>query len=60
MARRFVRGSRRKTLWAQFQQFAVTNTGNASSIAFSLNAAALALRPFTVIRTHFSFFVTSD
>ena len=57
---RTVRGPRRKTLWLQFQDQATTNTGNTSSIVFSLNAAALALRPFTIVRTHFSFYLKSD
>ena len=60
MARRHVQRSQRKSLWLQFQQFAVTNAGNSSSIAFSLNTAALALRPFTLVRSHFSFYLTSD
>ena len=57
---RLPRGPRRKTTWLQFQDQATTNTGNASSIVFSLNAAALALRPFTIVRSHFAFFLRSD
>ena len=60
MARRHVSGVRRKSTWMQFQSQQTSNSGNASSIVFSLNAAALALRPFTVVRTHFAFFLQSD
>ena len=54
------RGAKRKSEWFQFQDVAVTNTGNSSTLVFSLNAAALAVRPFTVVRTHFAFYLESD
>ena len=60
-AKRFVRsGAKRKTLWLQFQAASTTNAGSSASVVFSLNAAALALRPFTIVRTHFSYFLGSD
>jgi len=57
------RGGRmkRESLWL-FQQFS-SNTLAASAtaaLATSLNAAALALRPFTVVRTHMNWQVISD
>ncbi len=62
MARHVIRprGARRKSLWLQFALQSTTDAGNSASIIFSLNAAALALRPFTIIRTHMSFFLRSD
>ncbi len=61
--RRFVgRGARRKTLWLELaQQTAViVLPQNTISIHASLNAAALALRPFTVIRHVGALWVASD
>ena len=67
MARRcdFVRGavaigSRRQTTWFQFEPVAATLTAVGGTIFFTLNAAAIALRPFTVVRTHFIYSVRSD
>jgi len=52
---------RRLTTWLQFQPIAITLATNATAtLAFTLNAAALALRPFTVVRTHFQFMLGSD
>jgi len=58
--RRSVGRSSRKSVWLQFQNANVTNAGSTSTIVFSLNAAALALRPFTVVRTHFAFYLKFD
>ena len=67
MARRrsFVRGAaaisaKRQTSWFQFVGADVTMTVTGGTIIFSLNAAALALRPFTVIRSHFELQLQSD
>ena len=67
MARRreFVRGAaaisqRRLTSWFQFQTAAVQMTTEGGTLIFSLNAAALALRPFTVVRTRFEIQLGSD
>jgi len=54
------RRSGRKSVWLQFAFQSTTNVGNGSSIIFSLNAAALALRPFTIVRSHFDFYLHSD
>jgi len=61
--RRFTRsrsGSDRKSLWLQFTTVDTTIAAGAATLIFTLNAAALALRPFTVIRTHFGFLQFSD
>ena len=68
MARRrdFARGAAairtsRLTSWFQFQPIEVTLATNAvDTLAFTLNAAALALRPFTIVRTHFQLTLRSD
>ena len=52
------RGAKRKSLWLQFKPLSATV--GAQSLIFSLNAAALALRPFTIVRTHFSVLMFSD
>ena len=53
------RGSRRQSTW-----FSIPATSTAivsgSVLSASLNAAALAMRPFTIVRTHLSLFVVSD
>ena len=54
------RGPRRKTLWLQFQPTNVTLGSGSSALIFSLNAAALALRPFTLVRSHFEIMTRSD
>ncbi len=59
-ARRFVRPAGRTTLWLSA---GVTNTtvgGGALVLFASLNAGALALRPFTVVRTRITMSATSD
>ena len=68
MARRrdFVRGARaisqkRLTSWFSFIPAEVTlASANSAAIVFSLNAAALALRPFTIVRTRFVWEHLSD
>jgi len=66
MARRdFRRGAvairqSRLTTWFQFTPVATTITGAGGNVIFSLNAAALALRPFTVVRSRFMCKVVSD
>ncbi len=68
MARRqFVRGSalrqgqRRETLWIGQPLVASTLAAlNSAAIQSSLNAAALALRPFTIIRHRLLIYLTSD
>ncbi len=66
MARQFVRsrgrlGSPRKTVWLSIDTVSSTLSGAPSAIlANSLNAAALALRPFTIVRTRGIFHVASD
>ena len=53
-------GKARLTTWMQFEPTAITMTAAGGTIAFSLNAAALALRPFTVVRSHFELALRSD
>ena len=69
MARRIVspsrflvgrRGERRQTLWFDFGLAQFTLTVSGGTIYYSLNAAALALRPFTVIRSRFEMMIRSD
>ncbi len=63
MARRFHRSGstrpKRETLWIALG-FLIDTTDASSIIISSLNAAALALRPFTVVRTHISYEFGSD
>ena len=66
MARKFTRSrgrdsSRRQSAWLSIPP--AVNTLAAASTAVvtaSLNAAALAMRPFTVVRTHISWLLKSD
>ena len=55
------RSARRESVWFQFgpvqQTVAAAST---AAVAFSLNAAALALRPFTVVRTRGTIAYRSD
>jgi len=57
-----VRGGarRRETRWLDAIPTAVNLAGGGSVIRFSLSAAELALRPFTVVRVRGSWFVESD
>ena len=52
--------SKRLTTWAAINFQTSTHTGSGGTILGSLNAAALALRPFTVVRTYLSYQITSD
>ena len=51
---------KRLTSWFQFQPTRTTLTASGGTILFSLNAAALAIRPFTVVRTRFQVGIESD
>ena len=53
-------GQRRETVWFDFIPVIVGLSSVGGTILFSLNAAALALRPFTVVRTRFQLFTRSD
>jgi len=55
------RAQRRQTLWLESTEFSTTlaSAGSASLVS-TLNAAALALRPFTVVRSRGFMFVESD
>ena len=54
------RGSRRQMVWIG-NNLAATNLGASSNtLLASLNAAALALRPFTIVRTHLLISFESD
>ncbi len=64
MARRFTRVARssqkRGTIWIAGVPVIDTEVATGGAILFSLNAAALSLRPFTVVRTHLEYFLFSD
>ena len=67
MARRdFRRGAAaiarsRETTWFQFLPVTTTLANSTSAaIVFTLNAAALALRPFTIVRSRFELALSSD
>ncbi len=52
---------RRETVWFQFGFISTTLAASATaSMGISLNAAALLLRPFTVVRTRMNWLVRSD
>ena len=50
----------RETTWVGFQPLETTVAVSTVVLVFTLNAAALALRPFTVVRSHFMISVRSD
>ena len=52
------RAVKRESLWFAVPAAVTTLTG--STLIYQLNAAALALRPFTIVRTIMDFMVTSD
>ncbi len=63
MARRVIRparGPKRLTSWFQFVHVENTITAAGGTIYYTLNSAALALRPFTVVRPHFELHLRSD
>jgi len=54
-------GPRRLTTWFQFQPIALSQASSSgANLLFSLNAAALALRPFTIVRTYLEATLGSD
>ncbi len=54
------RGKKRLSTWFSIDFDSTTFTVAGGSILSSLNAAALALRPFTVVRTHLEVMMISD
>ena len=64
MARRFTRPARssvrRETEWFSFNVGIDSLISGTAVVLGSLNAAALAMRPFTIIRTHFEAYLISD
>jgi len=56
----FVRSQRRESLWFFFDGTFVNLTAVGGTITHSLNAAALALRPFTIIRSRFELSFDTD
>jgi len=53
-------GQRRQTLWIGLDFVATSAATSASVLVASLNAAALALRPFTIVRTYMHLGLQSD
>ncbi len=51
---------KRLTLWAGFQPLKSAFTATGGTILFSLSAAGLALRPFTIVRTRLLISVNTD
>jgi len=65
MARQFTRrtvgrSQRRESLWVDIATVASTLSATGGTIQTSANAALLALRPFTIIRTHMFYSIRSD
>ena len=64
MARRFIRGdgrsAKRSTVWLGIDPTDTVMTITGGTIITSFNAAALALRPFTIVRTHLELLIFSD
>ena len=64
MARNVVRharsGSKRLSTWLGIGIGSTTLTASGGTLTNALNAAALALRPFTIVRTYMEFMVISD
>ncbi len=58
--RGIVRGPRRETVWAGLEVSNVGVAANAKVLIATLNAAALALRPFTAVRTRLQLLWSSD
>ncbi len=58
-SRKFGHSAKRQTTWFQFAPVEQTVTSGAA-LVFSLNAAALAMRPFTIVRAHFEIMIRSD
>ncbi len=53
-------GPKRTTTWFGFEAVGTTMTAEGGTLQFTLNAAALALRPFTIVRSHFMLALRSD
>ena len=51
---------KRQSLWLALDFAEDTITGATATLIATLNAAALALRPFTIVRSHLSFYLKSD
>ncbi len=65
MARKAFRGNgrrsqRRETAWFSISPIAAVVTTGGGTLMATLNAAADALRPFTIVRTHLEILFTSD
>ena len=58
--RSFVRPAPRSNVWFGFSNLGTTIGGASKVLIGSLNAAALALRPFTIIRTRMTLLIRSD
>ncbi len=54
------RGSRRETRWLDLKPVSATMVSEGGTILFSLTTIELALRPFTIVRTHVAYHVHSD
>ncbi len=51
---------KRKSLWLPFEPVDLNITATGGTITNALNAAALALRPFTIVRSIFNLYIRSD
>ena len=65
MARRFHRSvrsgsARRQTSWFSLPPVCSTVNGEGGTLLYSLTAAELAMRPFTIVRTYLEVGITSD
>ncbi len=58
--KRFVRTAKRLSSWFQFVPTTTAFSAGGGTILFQLNAAALALRPFTIVRTRFLLGMQTD
>ena len=54
------RAKKRMSLWLEFSLGENTQASAGSTLVASLNAAALALRPFTIVRTHIELMLQFD
>ncbi len=54
------RGPKRLTAWAFAAPINATLAAAGGTLMFSLNAAALAVRPFTIVRSHWAWMLQSD
>ncbi len=54
------RSAQRKTVWFSVPLTSTIITTEVGTVVSSLNAGALALRPFTIVRTHIQLFLASD